>query len=163
MCHCEAQVNIFSLVQTLCAAAIPLRIVMASPRLKAPRQYREVNQNLFKYLISSTKHPYHASSKSRLYLYYYQPTTHCSLHRRYFRSVSQVMQHRHKEYARSFTAQYNCDKLVWFELFPEIAEAIHREKQVKAGNRKKKLDLVNFLNPEWKDLWETEVQFWEQT
>jgi len=71
-----------------------------------------------------------------------------------------VGQHRNKEYPKSFTAQYNCDKLVWFEVFAQIEEAIAREKQIKAGSRDKKIKLIDSLNPEWKDLWETEVQYW---
>ena len=51
-------------------------------------------------------------------------------------------------------AKYNCDKIVWYEVFPTILEAIDREKQIKAGSRKRKEALINKMNPEWKDLWE---------
>jgi putative endonuclease len=44
--------------------------------------------------------------------------------------------------------------LVWFEQFFDIGEAIAREKQLKAGSRQKKMDLINAMNPEWKDLYE---------
>jgi putative endonuclease len=47
---------------------------------------------------------------------------------------------------------YNVTILVYYEGFTRIEEAIAREKQIKAGSRQKKLDLINRFNPEWKDL-----------
>ncbi len=59
----------------------------------------------------------------------------------------------HKSHLVSgFSKKYNCDKLVYFEDCAGIEEAINREKQLKAGSRKKKTDLISNLNPEWKDL-----------
>ena len=66
-----------------------------------------------------------------------------------------VHKHKIKEYPRSFTARYNVNKLVCFEVYDSISAAIKREKQIKAGSRKKKVELINSLNPEWKDLYET--------
>jgi predicted GIY-YIG superfamily endonuclease len=54
-----------------------------------------------------------------------------------------------------FTAKYGCKILVWYELHDTMIGAITREKQIKAGNRKKKLALIEALNPDWKDLFET--------
>jgi putative endonuclease len=54
-----------------------------------------------------------------------------------------------------FTKKYNVDKLVYFETCEEIIPAIAREKQIKAGSRKKKIELIESLNPEWKDLYDT--------
>lgn len=70
-----------------------------------------------------------------------------------------IGQHKNKVSPCSFTAKYNCDKLVWFEIFSDIADAIMREKQIKAGNRKRKEDLIHAINPHWNDLWE-EIQYW---
>jgi putative endonuclease len=53
-----------------------------------------------------------------------------------------------------FTRKYNSVKLVYFEAGDDINLAIAREKQIKAGSRKKKMDLISSLNPEWKDLYE---------
>ncbi len=53
-----------------------------------------------------------------------------------------------------FTKKYNVVKLVYYETGDNIREAIAREKQIKAGSRQKKIDLVNSLNPEWKDLYD---------
>ncbi|MBK6264539.1 GIY-YIG nuclease family protein [Marivirga sp. S37H4] len=62
----------------------------------------------------------------------------------------------HKEKLnKGFTFRYKVDKLVYFERFSSIIEAIAREKQIKAGSRQKKLDLINQENPEWIDLFYT--------
>jgi putative endonuclease len=66
-----------------------------------------------------------------------------------------VEQHRKKKYKDSFTARYNVHKLVYYEEHDTILEAIKREKKIKGGSRKKKIDLVNSMNPEWKDLTES--------
>ena len=71
-----------------------------------------------------------------------------------------IMQHITKIFPLSFTAKYNCNKLVWYETHSQIEVAIHREKQIKAGSRAKKLELINSLNPAWKDLWEEDVKLW---
>ena len=70
-----------------------------------------------------------------------------------------IWEHKNKIHPKSFSASYNCNKLVWFETYPTISEAILREKQIKAGNRKRKEDLIFSLNPGWKDLWE-QIQNW---
>jgi putative endonuclease len=53
-----------------------------------------------------------------------------------------------------FTKKYNVVKLVYFEVTDNVQVALAREKQIKGGSRKKKLDLVNSINPGWKDLFE---------
>jgi len=53
-----------------------------------------------------------------------------------------------------FTKKYNVHKLVYYESGEDVNAAIFREKQIKAGSRQKKIDLINSLNPEWKDLFE---------
>jgi len=64
-----------------------------------------------------------------------------------------VAKHKSKHYTDSFTARYNLDKLVYFEKIDGIVKAIEREKQLKAGNRKKKVKLIEGLNAEWRDLY----------
>ena len=56
-----------------------------------------------------------------------------------------------------FTARYKCKLLIWFEFREDIIGAIEREKQIKAGSRQDKLILIESLNPEWKDLFDTLV------
>ncbi len=53
---------------------------------------------------------------------------------------------------KGFTKQYGCTKLVYFEEYQWIQDAIAREKQLKAGSRQKKVDLINSENPDWNDL-----------
>jgi putative endonuclease len=53
-----------------------------------------------------------------------------------------------------FTSKYNVRKLVYYEITQDVRAAIAREKQIKAGSRRKKSDLVNSMNPEWKDLYD---------
>ncbi len=67
---------------------------------------------------------------------------------------SRVYQHQNNENKNSFTFRYHLTKLVYYESFHSIEEAIIREKQLKAGSRQKKLNLINSFNPEWKDLYE---------
>ena len=52
-----------------------------------------------------------------------------------------------------FSRKHGCKILVWYELHSSMIEAITREKQIKAGNRAKKLALIESLNPSWKDLY----------
>jgi putative endonuclease len=66
--------------------------------------------------------------------------------------IGRMFQHKSKKHPKSFTARYNIRKLVYFELFGTIGEAIKREKQIKAGSRKKRIDLINSMNPDWVDL-----------
>ena len=54
---------------------------------------------------------------------------------------------------RGFTARYGCKTLVWYELHSTMPNAITREKQLKAGSRKKKLELIEAVNPTWRDLY----------
>ena len=68
--------------------------------------------------------------------------------------ASRVYQHKHKFYPTSFSGRYNCVKLVYYRRFELIVEAIAEEKRIKGGNRKKKEDLINGMNPEWKDLYD---------
>lgn len=63
-----------------------------------------------------------------------------------------IKEHKNKLYEKSFSAKYNLSKLVYFEQFQMIGDAISREKQLKAGSRLKKVQLIECLNPEWNDL-----------
>jgi putative endonuclease len=58
---------------------------------------------------------------------------------------------------KGFSSKYGCRVLVWYEAHDTMIDAITREKQIKAGSRAKKLALIETLNPQWKDLFETLV------
>lgn len=64
-----------------------------------------------------------------------------------------IWEHREK-LAEGFTKRYNVTKLVYYEVFADIRDAIAREKQIKAGSRQKKINLITGMNPEWRDLYE---------
>ena len=53
-----------------------------------------------------------------------------------------------------FTKRYRAAKLVYFEVGDDVTQAILREKQIKSWKRKRKVDLINAFNPDWKDLYE---------
>ncbi len=70
---------------------------------------------------------------------------------------TRVWQHKAKEIS-GFTKKYNCDQLVYFEIFERIEQAIAREKQLKGWTRVKKNALIATMNPAWSDLaaeWQT--------
>jgi putative endonuclease len=62
-----------------------------------------------------------------------------------------VLEHKSKQ-IKGFTKKYNIDKLVYYEVFRDVDQALRREKQIKAGSRQKKIDLVNGINNQWRDL-----------
>ncbi len=63
--------------------------------------------------------------------------------------------HRHKQgMAAGFTGRYGGNMLVYYEVYEDMFSAIAREKQIKAGSRKRKLALIEVTNPTWKDLYE---------
>ncbi len=61
-----------------------------------------------------------------------------------------IWQHKHK-IVDGFSRKYNVDRLVWFELHADMLAAITREKQIKKWNRTWKIELIESINPEWKD------------
>jgi putative endonuclease len=62
-----------------------------------------------------------------------------------------VQEHRNAD-TKSFTGKYKVSKLVYYEETNNVQAAILREKQIKAGSRQKKIDLINSINPDWKEL-----------
>jgi len=64
-----------------------------------------------------------------------------------------VYEHKEK-LVEGFTKKYNITKLVYYEVTDDVRSAILREKQIKGGSRQKKIDLINCINPEWRDLYE---------
>ena len=62
-----------------------------------------------------------------------------------------IWEHKQKQ-VEGFTKKYNIEKLVYFEVFEDVLEAIRREKQIKGWVRRRKIALIEKMNPEWKDL-----------
>jgi putative endonuclease len=67
--------------------------------------------------------------------------------------LKRVFQHKLKAF-EGFSAQYNCNRLVWYENFTSPGAAIAREKQLKGWVRRKKIALIEKMNPAWVDLGE---------
>ena len=65
-----------------------------------------------------------------------------------------VWEHKNHVNPDSHTARYNITKLVYFECGDDVNAAIDREKQIKGGSRQSKIDMINEMNPEWKDLYD---------
>ena len=66
--------------------------------------------------------------------------------------IRRVWQHRQGK-GNGFTARYQCTRLVLYEIFQDPHNAICREKQIKAGSRRRKIELIERMNPEWRDLY----------
>jgi len=64
--------------------------------------------------------------------------------------IKRVYEHKEKIIG-GFTKRYNVNKLVYYEVFEDIYCAITREKQIKGGSRKKKIELIEGINDKWKD------------
>jgi len=67
--------------------------------------------------------------------------------------VHRIWQHKNKV-VPGFTAKYNINKLVYYEVHEDINEAIKREKQIKGGSRKNKINLIKKKNPDFNDLYD---------
>jgi len=65
--------------------------------------------------------------------------------------IKRVFEYKNK-LTEGFSKRYNLDKLVYYEIFDDSYNAISREKQIKAGSRKRKIELINAFNPDWLDL-----------
>lgn len=61
-------------------------------------------------------------------------------------------QHKYKENPTSFSARYNCNQLVWYAETDDVWATLEEEKRIKAGSRAKKIEMIDEMNPEWKDL-----------
>ena len=65
---------------------------------------------------------------------------------------TRMYQHKNK-LIKGFTSKYNVDKLVYYEVYNDIYDAILREKRMKKWERKWKIELIEKNNPEWEDLY----------
>ena len=65
-----------------------------------------------------------------------------------------ILKHKEKRNPNSFSARYSLNILVYYEQFQWIGDAIAREKQIKAGSRENKNNLVRSVNPSWNDLYD---------
>jgi putative endonuclease len=66
--------------------------------------------------------------------------------------TQRIQQHKTGYFKNAFTSRFNINKLVYYEEFLSIEDAIRREKQLKGGSRRKKVELIEKRNKDWKDL-----------
>ena len=69
--------------------------------------------------------------------------------------LRRIYEHKNSLDPKSFTSRYHLNKLVYFESTSDVKMAIEREKQIKGWNRKHKEKLIESMNPQWKDLYDT--------
>ena len=74
--------------------------------------------------------------------------------------IQRIEEHKQKRYQNSFSARYNLNKLVYYESFQMIGDAIGREKQLKAGSRKAKIERIESSNPNWNDLYDEIIELY---
>ena len=86
------------------------------------------------------------------YVYILTNRTHSVLYTGVTNDIARRLSEHEQGTPGSFTEKYNVTKLVFVETFGDIRDAIASEKRIKAGSRKKKIDLINESNPEWHDL-----------
>ncbi len=67
--------------------------------------------------------------------------------------IRRIYEHKEK-LVEGFSKRYSLNKLIYYEICDDPYTAITREKQIKAGSRNKKIELIDNMNPEWKDLYE---------
>ena len=93
--------------------------------------------------MASKQHVYYVYILSSLSGTLYTGITN-SLYRR-------TLQHKGKE-TPGFTSKYGVDRLVYYEVFHDVRAAIRREKEIKGWTRRKKIALIESMNPKWQDL-----------
>ena len=91
---------------------------------------------------------------------YYVYIMSCKLNRTVYTGVTnnlirRVYEHKHNLDPNGFTAKYSVHKLVYFEQTSSIYAAISREKQIKSWNRKRKNKLIESMNPNWNELYDS--------
>ena len=73
---------------------------------------------------------------------------------------ARIWEHVNRIYSKSFTTRYDLHSCIYYESFMSIEEAIAREKELKAWRRSRKNELIDSINPQWKDLWQEEISKW---
>ena len=86
------------------------------------------------------------------YVYILSNTHHTVLYTGFTNDLGRRVEEHKLKVVPGFTAKYNCHKLLYFEEFKDMDEALHREKQIKRHKRDWKIDLIESSNAKWRDL-----------
>lgn len=89
------------------------------------------------------------------YIYIITNHTNTTLYTGITNNLSRRIYEHKNHLIKGFSTRYNLTKLVYFEICDDITQAITREKQIKAGSRQKKIELIQSINPQWIDLYST--------
>jgi putative endonuclease len=89
------------------------------------------------------------------YVYIVANAPHGTLYVGVTNSLSRRVYEHRERVGSDFCRKYGLDRLVYYEVFESIQNAIHREKRLKKWNRRWKIDLIEARNPTWADLYET--------
>lgn len=93
-------------------------------------------------------------SEKQFYIYILTNERHTVLYTGVTNNLARRVYEHKEKFVKGFTEKYNADVLVYYEVAENAVAAISREKQIKAGSRRKKLDLIQVMNPTWKDLYD---------
>lgn len=102
--------------------------------------------------ISGSPPLYYRSMEKRGYVYILTNQAHTVFYTGVTSDLTKRMGEHKQKVVPGFTTRYNVSLLVYYETAESIQSAIEREKQIKGGSRKKKIDLIIRMNPRWKDL-----------
>jgi putative endonuclease len=92
-------------------------------------------------------------TEKQYYVYIMTNAKHSTLYTGFSNNLkARVWSHKGR-FVDGFTKKYHVDMLVYYEATESVESALAREKQIKAGSRQKKIDLINSINPEWRDLY----------
>ena len=86
------------------------------------------------------------------YVYILSNTYHTVFYTGFTNDLGRRIEEHKLRVVQGFTAKYNCHKLLYFEEFKDMDEALHREKQLKKYKHDWKIDLFESINPKWSDL-----------
>jgi putative endonuclease len=109
--------------------------------------------------VNSTHTPHHRSMQHRYSVYIMASRSHTLYIGMTNDLPRRVREHKNHSF-EGFTAHYNIDRLVWYEVYPYVRSAIAREKQLKGWLRERKIHLIEDSNPTWQDLsedWEKPI------
>ena len=134
-CHCEVAANAASI--DFCFFMGFCNVIARSLRRSNPKKETKITMN-----------------KQSYYVYIMTNTENGTLYTGVTNDlVRRVYEHKNKLFD-GFTKKYELNKLVYYKVYDNIETAIAREKQLKGGSRKRKLDLINKFNKQWEDLYE---------
>ena len=104
--------------------------------------------------VIATKQSERNEMEIQYYIYIMTNAKHTALYTGVTNDLKRRVWEHKEKFVDGFTKKYHIDMLLYYEVCESIEGAIMREKQIKAGSRKKKIELINNMNREWRDLYD---------